>query len=65
MRPRKILVARRCSFTLPAEVREAAEARAAVLGLDFSAYVAAVVRNDLIRPQADLIVRADKRRAKV
>ena len=54
MRPRKQLKATRCSFTLAPDLRARAEERARALGLDFAAYVAAIVRNDLLRPQADL-----------
>ena len=65
MRPRKILVANRCSFTLPPEVKAAAEERAKAHGIGFAPYVAALVRNDLMRPHADLVVVTDKRRARV
>lgn len=61
MRPRKQLKASRCSFTLEADYKSRAEARAAALGMEFSPYIATLVRNDLIRPDADLLVRAEKR----
>ena len=59
--------ARRCSFTLAGDLKAQAEERAASLGWDFSAYIAAVVRNDLLRPDADLVTVCDakKPRAKV
>lgn len=62
MRPRKQLKASRCSFTLEGDLKAQAEARAVALGMDFSPYVATLVRNDLIRPDADLLVRAEKRK---
>lgn len=59
MQPRKQLKASRCSFTLQGDSKERAEGRAASLGLDFSAYVAALVRNDLLRPAKDLSIVCD------
>ena len=62
MRPRKQLKASRCSFTLEGDFKTRAEARAAALGMDFASYVATLVRNDLIHPDTDLMVRVEKRK---
>ena len=53
------------SISLPADMDEAVRLRAGALGESVSGYLLKLARNDLLRPDGDLVVCCDKRRAKV
>jgi len=53
------------SISLPADMDEAVRLRAGALGESASGYLLKLARNDLLRPDGDLVVCCDKRRAKV